>query len=74
MDEAVLEECVTNDPNLNLPVHESETFIATLFDFMKQEGDYMNFADYVFLRKLNLAWKKCSIDLRLSKKQIGCAI
>jgi hypothetical protein len=33
----------------------------------------MNFADYVFLRKLNLAWKKCATDGHLTKKSVNCA-
>jgi len=34
----------------------------------------MNFADYVFLRKLNVAFHKCTVDNKFSKKAVGCAI
>jgi len=35
MDEGTLVECVTNDPNITLPVTEREDFFPVLFDFMK---------------------------------------
>jgi len=57
-----------------LPINESENFIPVLFDFLKHVDGLLNFADYVFLRRLNLAWLKCSIDKKISKKQIGCSV
>jgi hypothetical protein len=31
----------------------------------------LNFADYIFLRKANLAWKECATDKGLSKLKMG---
>lgn len=63
MDEGGLGDCIANDPNLSsIPVDQNENTISILFDFMKSDDDTVNFADYVFLRKLNLSWKKCAID------------
>jgi len=38
------------------------------------DNEHLNFADYMFLRKTHLAWKKCAIDDRLSYKNMDCAI
>jgi len=37
---------------------EDLSYFLEIFDRWNQE-DRLNFADYLFLRKLNLAWKKC---------------
>lgn len=34
----------------------------------------LNFADYIFLRKANLAWKECATDEGLSKLKMGCSL
>jgi len=34
----------------------------------------LNFAQYLFLRKLHLGWKKCALDDTLSSKQVACAL
>lgn len=34
----------------------------------------INFADYIFLRKANLAWKECAADAGLSKLKVACAL
>jgi len=46
-----------------------------IFDVLdvKKTG-FINFADYMFIRKTNLAWKKCSKDDRISRKLMICAI
>jgi len=31
-------------------------------------------ADYVFVRRINLAWNKCSIDNDLSRLNMDCAL
>jgi len=33
----------------------------------------VNFADYIFLRRVNLAWEECSSSEGLSKTKINCA-
>jgi len=34
----------------------------------------MNFADYIFIRKANLAWKECTRDNFIGVNQIACGL
>ena len=34
----------------------------------------INLMDYIFLRRLTMAWKECSVDNRLNKARMECAI
>jgi len=34
----------------------------------------LNFADYLFLRKANLAWKECADDSGISSRNMNCAL
>lgn len=35
---------------------------------------FINFASYVFIRKVHLGWKKCALDEELSLKNVSCAL
>ncbi len=37
-------------------------------------GGQINFVDYLFLRKANLAWKECTRDNEISVNQMPCAL
>jgi hypothetical protein len=37
-------------------------------------GDKINFADYMFIRKANLAWKECARNDRIDRRKMACAI
>jgi hypothetical protein len=39
-----------------------------------ETSGFINFADYMFLRKEHLAWKKCGLDNVLSIKSVSCAV
>jgi hypothetical protein len=40
-----------------------EELASRLFNVLDVEGSgFINFADYMFFRKTNLAWKKCAMD------------
>jgi len=43
-------------------------------DILVNDEGFTNLADYIFLRRANFAWGKCSIDNKISKKNINCAI
>jgi hypothetical protein len=34
----------------------------------------LNFADYLFLRKANLAWKECASEGSIGGRNMGCAL
>lgn len=52
-----------------------EELSAYLFNVLDTEKTgFINFADYMFLRKTNLAWKKCAMDDQISRKNMGCAM
>jgi len=57
-----------------LPEESDENFVPNLFSFMSDGDGVMNFADYVFIRRLNVAWKKCAIDGVFSRKTFGCGM
>lgn len=48
-------------------------FLIECFDRWNN-GKNLNFADYVFLRKANLAWKECSSESALSSRNMDCAL
>jgi len=43
------------------------------FDRWNQDSK-LNFADYLFLRKSNLAWKECSAEDGLGARNVNCAL
>lgn len=43
------------------------------FDRFNQEQN-LNFADYLFLRKANLAWKECASEGNIGARNMGCAL
>jgi hypothetical protein len=52
------------DPDLD------EKIMRILYEMRKK----INLADYVFVRRVNLAWNKCSIDNDLSRLNMDCAL
>lgn len=38
------------------------------------EEKKINFVDYIFLRRLSFAWGECSVDNRLNKRRMECAL
>lgn len=45
--------------------------LVTIFE--KEDGK-INFADYLFLRRISLAWKQCAVKNQLNVNQFGCAL
>jgi hypothetical protein len=43
------------------------------FDRFNDENK-LNFADYLFLRKTNLAWKECASEGSIGSRNMGCAL
>ena len=41
--------------------------------FGKEDGK-INFADYLFIRRISLAWKQCAVKNQLNVNQFGCAL
>jgi len=39
-----------------------------------QKTNQINFAEYMFIRKTNLAWRKCARDGKITRKLMSCAI
>jgi len=37
-------------------------------------GNQLNFADYLFLRKANLAWKECASEIGIGFHAMSCAL
>jgi len=57
----------------------NEGLVDWIFQVMQPQArifkeEKLNFADYMFLRKTHLAWRKCSSDNRLTYKSMDCAI
>ena len=40
----------------------------------RTEENFLNLADYVFLRRVNLAWSQCTADGKLSVLKANCAM
>jgi hypothetical protein len=51
-----------------------EDKIEYVMEAVDRGGEALNFADYLFLRKTNLAWKECAIDDKLAKNRVNCAL
>jgi hypothetical protein len=66
-------------PGFNHILEKNEELVDWVFAVLEPqarhlENESLNFADYIFLRKTHLAWNKCSIDERLSYRNMDCAI
>lgn len=48
------------------------SILIAILDRTKQKS--INLLNYVFLRKVNLAWKSCSKNARISSGEIGCGL
>ena len=40
----------------------------------REDEKKLNFADYIFLRRVAFAWKECSVDNRINKRRMECAL
>ena len=47
---------------------------ADLVSIFAKEDGKVNFADYLFLRRISLAWLQCSVKNQLNVNQFGCAL
>ena len=55
--------------------HSTESPIDAIMRALLRDSEgKINLMDYVFLRRLTLAWKECSVDGRLNKKRMQCAL
>lgn len=46
-----------------------------IYEILDRENENnLNFNDYIFLRRANFAWKECSVDNKLNKKRMECAL
>jgi len=52
---------------------DEQALLIEQFDRFNQEQN-LNFADYLFLRKCNLAFKECASEGVIGAKQMGCAL
>lgn len=53
----------------------AETIIPLIWKNLDPlETGFINFAGYMYVRKVHLAWKKCALDSELSSKDMACAI
>jgi len=46
---------------------------ALMVALLRNNEGMINFMDYIFLRRLTMAWNECSVDDRLSKRRARCA-
>lgn len=53
---------------------EAPTFIPLMLDYLDPtKTGFINFSQYVYLRRVHLAWKKCALDDSLTLKNVSCA-
>ena len=45
-----------------------------ILETLARDEKKINFADYIFLRRAAFAWKECSVDDRLAKRRMECAL
>jgi hypothetical protein len=45
-----------------------------IFDVLNRDDKKVNFADYIFLRRIAFAWKECSVDNNIAKRRMECAL
>jgi hypothetical protein len=45
-----------------------------VFETLSRDDKKINFADYIFLRRISFAWKECSVDDRIAKRRMECAL
>ena len=53
---------------------ESTTEQLLLDILNRDEEKRINFADFIFLRRVSFAWKECSVDGRINKRRMECAL
>ena len=45
-----------------------------ILETLTRDEKKINFADYIFLRRAAFAWKECSVDDRIAKRRMECAL
>ena len=48
--------------------------IYAILETLTRDEKKINFADYIFLRRAAFAWKECSVDDRIAKRRMECAL
>jgi len=72
LDEADFNNCV--DSQKMLIKSEDPNFEEKVMRILYETRKKINLTDYVFVRRINLAWNKCSIDNDLSRLNLDCAL